>query len=129
MTPDQRFTRWVKIALAAFVVLFVYFLLADSFMPMTPEARAMRPVTRIAPELSAPVKDVVVRDHQRVNAGDVLFQLDTTPFELARQQAALNREQAEQENARLTAELAAARASLASAQATFEERSGERHRA
>ena len=129
MTPDQRFTRWVKIALAAFLLLFVYFLLADSFMPMTPEARAMRPVTRIAPELSAPVSEVVVRDHQRVEAGDVLFRLNPEPFQLALNQAQLNREQAEQENARLTAELAAARASLASAQATYEERSGERRRA
>ncbi len=108
MTPDQRFSRWVRIALAAFAVLFVYFLVADSFMPMTPEARVMRPVTQIAPELGAPVQAVLVNDHQRVAAGEVLFRLEPAPFELARQQALLNREQAEQENARLRAELAAA---------------------
>ncbi|WP_445010426.1 HlyD family secretion protein [Vreelandella stevensii] len=129
MIPDQRFSRWMRIALAAFAVLFVYFLVADSFMPMTPEARVMRPVTQIAPELGAPVQAVLVNDHQRVAAGDVLFRLEPAPFELARQQALLNREQAEQENARLRAELAAARASLVSAQATLEERSGERRRA
>ncbi|MGV2930751.1 HlyD family secretion protein [Vreelandella venusta] len=129
MSPDQQFTRWVKIALTVFLLLFVYFLVADSFMPMTPEARAMRPVTSIAPELSGPVKDVVVSDHQTVTQGDVLFRLDPSPFQIARSQAQLNREQAEQENARLNAELAAARASLASAQATFDERSGERRRA
>jgi len=129
MSPDQRFTRWVKIALAMFLLLFVYFLLADSFMPMTPEARAMRPVTRIAPELSGPVQDVVVGDHQQVTQGDVLFRLDPSPFQIAHSQAQLNREQAEQENARLNAELAAARASLSSAQATFDEHSGERRRA
>ena len=59
MSPDQKFTRWVKIALTVFLLLFVYFLMADSFMPMTPEARAMRPVTSIAPELSGPVQEVV----------------------------------------------------------------------
>ena len=128
MSPDQRFTRWVKIALTTFLLLFIYFLLADSFMPMTPEARAMRPVIRIAPELSGPVQDVIVRNHQTVQKGDVLFHLDPAPFQIAHTQARLKREQAEQENARLKAELASARASFASAQATFEERRAERRR-
>lgn len=128
MSPDQRFTRWVKVALAAFALLFVYFLLADSFMPMTPEARVMRPVTRVAPELSAPVSEVVVSDHQQVAKGDVLFRLKPEPFLIALDQARLNREQAQRENTRLEAELGAARAVLASAQATAEERAGERRR-
>lgn len=128
MSPEQRFARWVKVAVAAFILLFVYFLIADSFMPITPEARVMRPVTRIAPELSAPVKEVTVDDHQQVTKGDVLFRLDPTPFQLALAKARLNREQAEQDNARLKAELAAARATLASAEATAQERRGERRR-
>lgn len=129
MSPEQRFARWVKVALAAFVVLFVYFLIADSFMPITPEARVLRPVVRVAPELSAPVSEVVVKDHQRVAKGDVLFRLDEAPFRLALAEAELQREQAEQDNARLAAELAAARAELASAQASAEEKRGERKRA
>ncbi|MCB8887766.1 HlyD family secretion protein [Vreelandella malpeensis] len=129
MTPDQRFTRWVRVALAAFALLFVYFLVADSFMPITPEARILRPVTRIAPEVSAPVSEVVVRDHQQVAKGDVLFRLKADPFEIAVADAELKVEQAEQENARLNAELAAARAALAASQATARERSGERQRA
>ncbi|WP_018919025.1 HlyD family secretion protein [Vreelandella zhanjiangensis] len=128
MSPDQRFALWVKVALAAFALLFAYFLVADSFMPMTPEARVMRPVTRIAPELSAPVSEVVVRDHQQVAKGDVLFRLNPEPFEIALEQASLEREQAQRENTQLEAELAAARAMLASAQATAEERAGERRR-
>ncbi|WP_447555574.1 HlyD family secretion protein [Vreelandella sp. EE22] len=129
MSPDQRFTRWVRVALAAFALLFIYFLVADSFMPLTPEARIMRPVTRIAPELSAPVSEVVVQDHEQVTQGDVLFRLNAEPYEIALATAQLNVEQAEQENARLRAELAAARASLAAAQATSEELNGERQRA
>lgn len=129
MTPDQTFARWVKVALAAFVLLFIYFLLADSFMPMTPEARVMRPVTRMAPELSGPISAVVVSDHQHVEKGDVLFQLDPAPFRLAVEQAQLSREQAERENARLAAELTAAQAELGSAEATAAERRGELQRA
>ncbi|SER93636.1 Biotin-lipoyl like [Vreelandella subterranea] len=82
MSPEQRFARWVKGAVAAFILLFVYFLIADSFMPITPEARVMRPVTRIAPELSAPVKEVMVDDHQQVAKGDGLFRLDPASFQL-----------------------------------------------
>lgn len=129
MSPDQTFARWVKVALAAFVLLFIYFLLADSFMPMTPEARVMRPVTRIAPELSGPVRAIMVSDHQHVAKGDVLFEIDPAPFQLAVDQAQLNREQAERENARLAAELTSAQAELASAQATAAERQGELRRA
>ena len=129
MTPDQIFARWVKVAISAFVLLFIYFLLADSFIPMTPEARVMRPVTRIAPELSGPVSELLVSDHQHVEKGDVLFRLDPAPFQLAVDQAELNREQAERENARLEAELTSAQAELASAQATAAERQGELHRA
>lgn len=129
MTPDQTFARWVKVAIAAFVLLFIYFLVADIFMPMTPEARVLRSVTRIAPELSGPVNELLVRDHQRVAKGDVLFQIDPAPFRLAVEQAQLNREQAEQENARLEAELTSAQAELASAEATAAERRGELDRA
>lgn len=129
MTPDQTFARWVKVAIVAFIVLFIYFLVADSFMPMTPEARVMRPVTRIAPELSGPVDALLVRDHQRVAKGDVLFQIEAAPFALAVDQARLNREQAERENARLEADLASAQADLASAEATASESQSERRRA
>lgn len=129
MTPDQTFARWVKVAIAAFVLLFIYFLIADSFMPMTPEARVMRPVTRIAPELSGPVRAKMVSDHQHVAKGDVLFEIDPAPFQLAVDQAQLNREQAVRENARLEAELTSAQAELASAQATAAERQGELRRA
>lgn len=129
MTPDQTFTRWVKVAITAFVLLFIYFLLADSFMPMTPEARVMRPVARISPELSGPLSELWVSDHQHVSKGDVLFQIDPLPFQLAVDQAQLKREQAERENAQLEAELASAQAELASAEATAGERHGERRRA
>lgn len=129
MTPDQTFARWVKVAMAAFVVLFIYFLLADSFMPITPEARVIRPVARIASELSGPVSEVLVSDHQHVAKGDVLFQIDPAPFQLAVEQAELNREQAERENARLEADLNSAQAELASAEATAAERQGELRRA
>ncbi|MCS2609564.1 HlyD family secretion protein [Halomonas dongshanensis] len=128
MSPDQQFARWVKVALAAFVVLFAYFILADSFMPLTPEARVLRPVVSIAPELSAPVERVQIHEQQRVSKGDVLFSLDAEPFEIAVEEANLMLEQARQENAQLEANLAAAQADLSSAQALVQEKRSERQR-
>eukprot|EP01031_Cornospumella_fuschlensis_P007584 gene7583-biopygen6360 len=59
MTPDQRFARRVRSAIAAFVLLFVYFLAADLWMPITPQAQLTRPVLRLAPRVSGQVLDIV----------------------------------------------------------------------
>lgn len=48
----------------------------------------------ITPDISGKVETVVVREGQRVNAGDVLFEIDPVPFKLALQQAQATRAQA-----------------------------------
>lgn len=58
MTPDQRFARWVQIAIAALVCAFIYFLFADLAAPLTPQAQLNRPVVRIAPRVSGQVVEV-----------------------------------------------------------------------
>ena len=109
MTPDQRFRWIVRLALGMFVLMFAYFVVADTYMPMTPEARVMRPVVRIAPEVSGPVERVHVSNNDHVEAGDPLFRIDPAPFELALEQARLEREAASQQNATLSASIASAK--------------------
>jgi len=87
MTPDQQFKRWIKWAMACFILVFGYFLLADIKMPLTPQAMATRVVTKMAP-----------------------------PFELAVEQARLALDQAEQQNRQLDATLNAAAADFSSLQ-------------
>lgn len=128
MTPEQRFARWVRVAIVMFVVLFAYFVVADAYMPMTPQARLLRQVAQVAPEVSGQVVDVTVTNNTRVDAGDVLFRIDPEPFRLAVEKAELAFEQAQRDNAELDATLAAARANLASAKADAEELARERHR-
>src|SRR3984885_6752861 len=41
----------------------------------------------ITPDISGKIEKVVVREGQRVNKGDVLFEIDPIPFRLAEQQA------------------------------------------
>lgn len=121
MTPDQRFARWVQVGIAAFILLFVYFLVADLWMPLTPQAQLTRPVVRIAPQVSGQVIEVAVGNNNHVEAGQLLFRLDPEPFVLAVREAELAVEQAEQDNAELDASLAAARAELTSAEANARE--------
>lgn len=129
MAPEQSFARWIRVAIIAFVLLFIYYLLADAFLPVTPQARVLRQVTRIAPEVSGEVVAVEVANNQSVQAGDVLFRIDPEPFRLAVQKAELALEQARRENDELDAELAAARADLSAARAAAEEASRQRKRA
>lgn len=94
MTPDQRFARWVQIAIAALVCAFTYFLFADLAAPLTPQAQLNRPVVRIAPRVSGQVVEVAVANNQHVEPGDLLFRLDPEPFRLPVRQAELAVEQA-----------------------------------
>ncbi len=83
MTPDQKFARRVQVAIVLFVFLFAYFLAADLWMPITPQAQLTRPVLRVAPRVEGQVLEVAVRNNQHVDAGQLLFRLDPEPFRLA----------------------------------------------
>jgi membrane fusion protein, multidrug efflux system len=48
----------------------------------------------ITPDISGKIEKVVVREGQRVNQGDVLFEIDPIPFRLAEQQAKATLDQA-----------------------------------
>ncbi|MDE3737242.1 HlyD family secretion protein [Pseudomonas resinovorans] len=121
MTPDQSFARRVQAAIVLFVLLFAYFLAADLWMPITPQAQLTRPVLRIAPRVDGQVLDVAVTNNQHVAAGQLLFRLDPEPFRLAVRSAELALEQAEQDNLQLDAAIAAARAEQVAAQASASE--------
>lgn len=117
MTPDQRFARWVQIAIAALTCCFIYFLTADLSMPLTPQAQLTRPVLKIAPRVAGQVSELAVGNNQHVQPGQLLFRLDPQPFELEVQRAELALEQARQDNSELDARLASARAEVSAARA------------
>lgn len=121
MTPDQRFARWVQIAISALACCFIYFLTADLSMPLTPQAQLTRPVLKVAPRVAGQVSELAVSNNQYVQPGQLLFRLDPQPFELEVQRAELALEQAHQDNTELDALLAAARAEVSAAQAKSNE--------
>ncbi|MZI93141.1 biotin/lipoyl-binding protein [Vibrio sp. CAIM 722] len=112
MTPDQKFARWIKISCAAFLVMFAYFMLADLTMPLTPQALVTRVVTKVAPRVSGQVISINVKNNQSVHKGDVLFNIDPQPFQLAVEQAKINLDKVKQNNAQLDASIAAAEATV-----------------
>lgn len=128
MTPDQVFARWVRAALIVFAVVFIYFLAADLWMPLTPQSRVMHPVIRVAPQVSGQIVEVRVTDNQHVRAGDLLFSIDSRPYELAVNQARLALEAAERDNSGYDASLAAAEGEVRSAQVQVNELSREHKR-
>lgn len=122
MTPDQKFERWVKYSVFGFAILFIYFLIADLAMPITPQAMATRIVTKIAPRVSGPIEHIYVKNNQLVKKGDVLFQIDPTPYKLAVEQAQLSLDKAKQNNDSLDASIIAAEAKVKENQAIVEQR-------
>jgi multidrug resistance efflux pump len=80
MTPEQKFARWVRVSIASFLLMFVYFIVADIWIPLTPDSTVMRVVTPVSPRVSGYVAAVHVHNNSQVKKGDLLFELDDTPF-------------------------------------------------
>jgi RND family efflux transporter MFP subunit len=55
--------------------------------PWTRDGRVRANVIQVAPDVSGPVVKVLVHDNQQVKAGDVLFEIDPSRFDLALRQA------------------------------------------
>jgi multidrug resistance efflux pump len=118
MTPEQKFARWVRVSIASFLLMFVYFIVADIWIPLTPDATVMRVVTPVSSRVSGYVANVYVQNNSVVKKGDVLYELDATPFNNQVEAAQIALAQARLTNQQLDAQIAAAEANLKTAQLT-----------
>ena len=118
MTPEQKFARWVRVSIASFLLMFIYFIVADIWIPLTPDSTVMRVVTPISSRVSGYVSQVYVHNNSTVKKGDLLYELDPTPFQNKVDAAALALAQAKLSNQQLDAQIAAAEANLKTAQLT-----------
>ncbi|WMC10606.1 HlyD family secretion protein [Oceanimonas pelagia] len=121
MNAEQSFNRWVRIALAVFGVLLLYFVLIDNYAPMTPQAQAHRPVLSVAPRVAGQVARVAVTNNQPVAAGELLFALDDTDYRLALARTRLQRQLAAADQERQQAAMRAVRAEIDQARLRAEE--------
>lgn len=115
MTPDQKFARWMNLSMYIFIVVFAYFLLADSIIPLTQQAMVSRVVTKIVPRVDGHVISIRVKNNQAVNKGDVLFQIDPTPFRIMVDRATLNLEKTKKISAQSVSISAQANLNIATA--------------
>ncbi|ANS87879.1 p-hydroxybenzoic acid efflux pump subunit AaeA [Vibrio scophthalmi] len=119
MTADQKFKHWMRTLIVLFIVLFLYIIVADRYVPLTTEARVQGYVVQIAPEVSGKVTSVTVTNNQMVMKGETLFTIDPRKYEIALERAQLSLQSAYEKEASLYSQRDAALANIARASATF----------
>src|SRR5262249_19143454 len=101
---------WVLVLFAIVIVVIAYYVVADRATPLTTDAYVQAYVIQVAPEVPGRVEHVYVREGDRVEAGELLFQLDLRPFGNKVAYLEAKRGEVIQQVARLKTDLAAARA-------------------
>jgi multidrug resistance efflux pump len=107
----------VHIVLALIGLSLLWYLLADRFTPYTQQARVQAYVVAVAPEVAGRVTQVRVGNNQMVETGQVLFELDPEPYEIAVAKARAELENMRGQVGASTAGIDAALANLRAAQA------------
>ncbi|WNC92638.1 HlyD family secretion protein [Paraburkholderia sp. FT54] len=78
--PTGRAVKWI---VGLIVVSLIWYLLADRFTPYTQQARVQAYVVPVVAEVAGRVTRVLVHNNQEVNAGDVLFEIDSGQYRIA----------------------------------------------
>lgn len=100
---------------ALIVLSLVWYLLADRFTPYTDQARIEGYVVGVAPQVAGIVTEVWVANNESVEAGDRLFRIDPSQFQIAVDTARSNLESAIRQVGAGDAAVEAARANLSAA--------------
>ncbi len=100
------------------ISVFIYFKHSE-YYPSTDDAYVQANVIQVAAEVSGRVTEIFVKDHQAIKKGDLLFQIDTKPFELALQKAQAQLKENQQTMQAQTEAVKSAEAVVAQRQAEF----------
>ncbi|MFO0881064.1 MAG: HlyD family secretion protein [Gemmataceae bacterium] len=104
------FRFWALLLFALFVVMVVYYAVADRHTPLTTDAYIQAYVVQIAPQVAGQVMRVAVREGETVQAGQLLFEVDRRPFEHRQAQLVARQTLVRQQVSQLSTSLGAARA-------------------
>jgi multidrug resistance efflux pump len=110
--PSGKAIKWVVVLI---VVSLIWYLVADRFTPYTQQARVQAYIVPVAAEVSGRVTRVLVHDNQEVNAGEVLFEVDSEQYRIAADRARADLESTRRQIGASTAGIDSARASLRAA--------------
>jgi multidrug resistance efflux pump len=103
--------------LLVIVLSLVWYLTSDRFTPYTQQARIQGFVVGVAPKVAGVVTRVWVKNNQRVEAGQPLFEIDSAQYEIALKRAQSELENTLKQIAASSAGIESARANLLAAQA------------
>ena len=117
--PADPVRRWTFIVAMVCLALIAWYLASDRRTPYTSQARVHALVVPIAAEVSGTVAEVLVANNEFVSAGDVLFQIDPTRYELAVEMSQADLQSARQTTGASEATVAVAEAQLGSAIASM----------
>ncbi|VVN29121.1 HlyD family secretion protein [Pseudomonas fluorescens] len=112
--PSKKGIKWVLLVI---LLSLAWYLLADRFTPYTQQARVGAFVIPVASEVAGRVTRVNVRNNQDVKAGELLFEVDPQPYQIAVDRARADLESTRRQIGASTAGIAAAQANLRAAQA------------
>lgn len=112
--PAKKGIKWVLLVI---VLSLAWYLSADRFTPYTQQARVGAFVIPVAAEVAGRVIRVNVRNNQDVKAGNVLFEVDPQPYQIAVDRARADLESTRRQIGASTAGIASAQANLRAAQA------------
>jgi multidrug resistance efflux pump len=120
--PDEA-PKTVKrggMVIAVVIILsLTWYLASDRFTPYTTQARVQGYVIGVAPQVAGKVIEVYTRNNEKVEAGQALFRIDPTQYEIALEKAQSDYASALQQVEAGDAGVDAARANLESAQANL----------
>ena len=85
-SASRQVNRGALIVVLIIVASFVWYLFADRYTPYTRQARLQGFVVGVAPEVAGVVSEVRVRNDQEIGAGEVLFLINPTNYEIAQRQ-------------------------------------------
>jgi multidrug resistance efflux pump len=92
-TKKDPVTIVTKLVLLLAALIFGWYILSDRFTPYTTQARIKEIVIPITPRVSGNLIKVLVKQHDRVQTGQLMFQIDTIPYALDVKKARANIDQ------------------------------------
>jgi multidrug efflux system membrane fusion protein len=113
----RRLSHPATLIIGLVVLLFCLYELSVRIFAYTADAYVMSDVVVISSEVDGPISRLAVQNNQAVSAGDILFEIDKTPYELKLQQAQAMLDQANADRDLAKDEVAEAQANITSAQA------------
>lgn len=101
--PGSKKFTWLilLIIFAAIIAAVIWYFRESRLYPSTDDSYVQTHIVNIAPQVSGPVTEIYVQNHQVVHKGQLLFAIDADPYHYAVQKAQAELQLAQQQGARI----------------------------